>query len=214
MASSAAPVSTFCSCRAKKFSPLRKASEERSSTGEFVHDEGSGGEVAEALVLAVAQHRNYAREIEVGQDVDDAQQVSGKGFEERDLASAVLDDAELHQALAWSLSVPERFKECEVSRDEAEVEENDRGDDPFAGGIQFVRGLRDMRRCAAAGDETNQDRKQDISKELDEVIDQHRDKTAADSGDRKTQIYLLGRFDVKLVGIAVLLKLHDFEPLD
>ncbi len=34
------------------------------------------------------------------------------------------------------------------------------------------------------------------------MIDQQRDKTAADSGDREAQVHLFGRFNVKLVGEA------------
>ena len=38
--------------------------------------------------------------------------------------------------------------------------------------------------------------------------------TKRSPADLKTQVYLLGCFDVKLVGEACLLILHDFKPLE
>src|SRR5665213_649852 len=177
---------------------------------QFVYDDGPGSKIAEPLVLAVAEHRDYAGKIEAGEKVDEAQEVAREGFEEADLPATVLDDAQLHDVLAGRLAMPERLKEREVAHDEAEDDERDGREEPLCSGVE----LRGLGRMVVAGQQRKREDDDDQRGDLDQVIDQQRHKTAADSGDRKAQVYLLGRFDVKLVGEACLLKLHDLEPLD
>ena len=96
-----------------------------------MYDDGRGGQIAQALVAAIAHHRDDADEVEAGQHVDHADQVSGHGFKERDLAARLLNDANFAELLARRLAVPEGLKQGEVAPVHEEVEENDSGDQPL-----------------------------------------------------------------------------------
>ena len=129
--------------------------EEGLEAGLFMDDHGAGGEVAEAFVLAVADHGDDAGEVEAGQDVNEADEVAGEGFEEGDLAAGVFDDAELHDAFAGGLAVPEGFKESEVSPEEKEMDKDDEGDQPLSGGVEFIIGVAGGFSADGFGEEIN-----------------------------------------------------------
>ena len=94
-------------------------------------DEGAGGEIAEALVVARDEDGDGTDGVEEGDLVNVADEVAGHGFEEADGASGALDDADAGDALAGSASVPEGFKEREVAPVEEEDQEEVEGGGPL-----------------------------------------------------------------------------------
>lgn len=164
----------------------------------FVHDEGAGDEVSEALLLAVAEDADDADQV-TELHVDDAQEVAREGFEEGDLAAGVLDDADLQEALAGRLAVPEGLEEGEVAPEEKEEEEHDEGHGPLvaeswtagadAAGMAFD----------PEAEESEGKKEEEDGDELDPGVGEDGEETAADPGDGQMQIDLLRRFDVKLV---------------
>lgn len=168
------------------------------AVGALVDDEGAGGEVAETLVALVGKHGDEAGEVEVGEEVGGAEQVAREAFKEGDAAAGVLDDAELHGAFAGGLAVPKGFEQGEIAPVEQESRKDYEGDEPFAG-----EGF-DVFVIAEGGEEDHEHEpggKDDA--ELDQAVEQKRDKAAADAGDGEGERDLLGGIDAKLIGKAL-----------
>ena len=90
----------------------------------IAHDESSGGEIAEALVVAGDEDGDDADRVEERNLVNVADEVARHGLEEADGAAGALDDADAGDALAGGAAVPEGLKQGEV----APVEQKDQED--------------------------------------------------------------------------------------
>ena len=162
----------------------------------LVNDDGSGGEVSQALVLAVAEHGDDADEVDGRQQIDDAEKIAGHGFEESDLSARLLNDANLAKPFAGRLAVPEGLEESEVSPIHEEVKEDEAGDEPLFSITRKVAcsGFR-RGRC----DEHEDENENGVGDDLQGGVGEDGEKAAADSGDREADGDLLGGVDSKLV---------------
>lgn len=91
-------------------------------SGEFrdADDDGTGGDVAEALAAAVEEGGDPADEVEEGEEIDGAEQVAEEELTEAEFEAFGIDDAELEQAFADGLTVPEPFGEDAIEDGEEE----------------------------------------------------------------------------------------------
>jgi hypothetical protein len=83
-------------------------------------DDGTGGDVAEALATAVEEGGDPADEVEEGEEIDGAEQVAEEELTEAEFEAFGIDDAELEQAFADGLTVPEPFGEDAIEDGEEE----------------------------------------------------------------------------------------------
>ena len=154
-------------------------------------DEGSGGEIAEALVVAGNEDGDGSHRVEEGELVNVADEVAGHGFEEADCAAGTLDDADAGDALAGGAAIPEGLKQGEVAPVKQEEQEEVEGGCPLRG--EVIEGIE-------AGQEEREDPdNKDETDDPDEVVDQKCDEPAADAGERHVNGDKLGCFNAKLI---------------
>ena len=70
------------------------------------------------------------------EEIDNADEIARHRFEKRDLATGVLDDADLEDLLAWRLAVPPCFKEREIAPVHHKMDEDEPGNEPFFAGVR------------------------------------------------------------------------------
>ena len=89
----------------------------------FDHDR-AGGQVAQALALAIDEQDHEAHAIPVRQEVDDPNHVPDAGLEERHGLAAIADRAQPEHLLADRLSGPESLARPEIAEDDDETAEH------------------------------------------------------------------------------------------
>lgn len=80
-----------------------------------MNDQRAGNKVAQTLLALGEKHGDNAEDIKRGQHVNGAEKVSAHGLKEADRPASLLNDADAHQPFAGRLTMPEGFKQGEVS---------------------------------------------------------------------------------------------------
>lgn len=165
-----------------------------------MNDERAGCEVSEALMLPVAEHSDGSDEVEAGKHIDDADEIARHGLKEGELAAGLLNYADFEEFFAGGLSVPEGFKESEVSPVHEEVEEDEACDEPLFSATRERTGHGFWR---GGSDEHENENEDAISSDLNGRVGKDGEKAAAESGDREADGDLFGGVDRKLVSTCV-----------
>ena len=136
-----------------------------------------------------------AHDVKDGQEIDGAHEVARERLEYGDGAAALLDDADLRDALARRLAMPQPLKQGEVAPMQEKWNQDQDGDRPFrACGFELLHAGKKEHRAQDQHDEGGK---------LQAVVDEDRDEAAAYSGERKLKRHEFGRVDAKRISVWV-----------